>query len=430
MSQSCDNESCQSTLGISCHCCDKTFCPDHLDEHYQLINNQLNPLVKEINALNDQFTRKTKEKLIGNCLEKLNTWRNESYKLIDNLYEKKREELEKYYMENTEKQCKEINEIQLKLNKVIHQQDATEKDIEIFKSTIHNIKYQLKYVHQISYQINIRPLEFYENYISIEQIKSDEIDLTILLSPYKTIDRFDEYQTACASNEKFLLILQNSELHLLDKQLIVVQKLPWKNCGIYDMCWSSTLQKFIVLTYNKGIYLINENLTSTESIEIDKNQIWWRCTSSDTSLYLLSSRHHGEIFQFDLLSSFELIKRWKIPYLSKEHDMILDIIYNNQTIALVIKNQNQIHMELRSTETFDRLWSIQLDIFYSNVCFCLLNCNDWLVMDYKNSQLIHISQDGIIRSNTQYNSSPITARLFSSNILAIQTDKTWNFHQI
>jgi len=94
MSQSCAIESCESTLGISCHCCDKTFCPDHLDEHYESINAQLNPLVNEINVLMNQIMEKTKEKLIGNCLKKLDTWRDECFKMINNLYEKKRQELE------------------------------------------------------------------------------------------------------------------------------------------------------------------------------------------------------------------------------------------------------------------------------------------------------------------------------------------------
>jgi chromosome segregation ATPase len=209
MSESCTVESCESTLGISCHCCDKTFCSDHLDEHYESINAQLNPLVNEINTLTDQIKVKTKEKLIGNCLEKLNTWRDEYFKMINSLYEKKRQEFEQYYAQKTEKQRKEIDKMQLKITKLIHEQDTTQEDIQFFKSTIENIKYEIKEIHQTGYEIHIRPLEFYDNFISIEETKSDEIDFTTLLSPYKTIDCLEEYLVACASNDKFLLIYQN-----------------------------------------------------------------------------------------------------------------------------------------------------------------------------------------------------------------------------
>jgi hypothetical protein len=434
MSQSCVVDLCESTLGISCHCCDKIFCPDHLNEHYEVINEQLNPLVNEINNLTKQITQKTKEKLIGQSLQKLETWRDESHQMIDRLYGKKRQELEQNYAQKTEKQRKEIDEIQSKINKLIHEQNTTEEDIQLFKTTINNIKHEIKDIHQTSFQINIRPLEFYDNCISIEETKSDEIDFTTLLPPYKTIDCSTEYDLACVtSNEKFLLIGQNSELVLLDKQLTVVKKMPWKNCGIYDLCWSSTLEKFIVLTVNKGLCLINENLTSKEEIRINPEQIWWRCTCSDTSLYLITSRYHTEIFEFDLLSSFQLIKRWKTLHL-KERDMIMNIHYNNQRIALLIKNQNRIHMELRSTITFDRFWSVQIDVKYNILHlithFCLLNCDDWLVLDHSDSRLVHIGKNGTIRSITEYKPSPMNALLFGSNILIIKTEKNWNFHQI
>ncbi len=43
----------------------------------------------------------------------------------------------------------------------------------------------------------------------------------------------------------------------------------------------------------------------------------------------------------------------------------MNMHYNKQTIGLFIKNQNRVHLELRSTETFDRIWLIQIDVKYS-----------------------------------------------------------------
>jgi hypothetical protein len=50
---------------------------------------------------------------------------------------------------------------------------------------------------------------------------------------------------------------------------------------------------------------------------------------------------------------------------TKNLDIIMNMHYNKQTIGLFIKNQNRVHLELRSTETFDRIWSIQIDVKYS-----------------------------------------------------------------
>ncbi|CAF2835114.1 unnamed protein product [Rotaria sp. Silwood2] len=436
MSQSCTVESCESTLGISCHCCDKTFCPDHLNEHYESINSQLNPLANEINTLYDQIMKKTKEKLIGNCLKKLDKWRDECYQTINCLYEKKRQELEQKFVQKTDKQQKEIDQMQLKITKLIHEHDGTQQDLQYFKSTIETIKHDIKQIHQIYFHINIRSLELYENFISIEEKKLDEIDFTVLLSPYKTIDCLEYYgiHTSCATNDNFLLIHQNSELQLFNKELIMIKNISWKNHGVYDMCWSSTINRFIVLDYNKQIYLINESLASVEQIELNPEQFWWCCTCSNTSLYLIASHHHTDIFQFDLQSPFPLIKRWKTLSHCKERDIIVDMTYHNEKLALIINNRNQTRMELRSSITFDRIWFLQLDTKYDIIhpitYFCLLNCNDWLLPDYKNSRLIHVGNDGEIRSISAYNPSPINAILFGSNILVIKTEKTWNFHEI
>ncbi|CAF1343558.1 unnamed protein product [Adineta ricciae] len=399
MSQSCIIESCCSTLGILCHCCDKTFCPDHLDEHYESINEQLKPLAEEINTLNDQIMNKTKMKLIGNCLDKLNQWRNESYKTINNFYEKKCRELEEYYLKHTENHRKEINEIESELNKLIHEQNTTEDDIKLFQSTIDILQQQIKELHQISYHINIRSFELNQNCLSIEQIKSNEIDFTLLSSPFKTID--------CSN---YIL---------------------WKNGYIHHVCWSSTLEKFILIISNKEIFLTDGNFQSIEQINIDPEKKWRLCACSETSLYLLSSQCSTEIFEFDLLSSFQLIQRSKLSHLSQEHDYITDIIYNNETLALAIKSRHKTHIELRSCKTFDRLWLIQLDSKpFSYYSMCLLNCNDWLVLDHKNSLLMHITSNGNIKSTVGYKEPPMAALLLHSNILAIKTENYLNFYKI
>jgi hypothetical protein len=65
-----------------------------------------------------------------------------------------------------------------------------------------------------------------------------------------------------------------------------------------------------------------------------------------------------------------------------------------------------------------------------NIHFSLLNYNDWLILDHSHSRLVHIRENGTIRSITEYKPSPMNALLFGSNILIIKTEKNWNFHQI
>ncbi|CAF1564779.1 unnamed protein product, partial [Rotaria sordida] len=54
MSQPCAIDGCKRTSRALCHCCQQDLCIFHLNEHNDLLNSQLNPLVDEINTLGDR----------------------------------------------------------------------------------------------------------------------------------------------------------------------------------------------------------------------------------------------------------------------------------------------------------------------------------------------------------------------------------------
>ena len=53
---------------------------------------------------------------------------------------------------------------------------------------------------------------------------------------------------------------QYPNLCLFDKELNLVKQFPWKYDRIPDMCWSSTLNSFIIITDKDGVFLVNENI--------------------------------------------------------------------------------------------------------------------------------------------------------------------------
>ena len=86
-----------------------------------------------------------------------------------------------------------------------------------------------------------------------------------------------------ASNNRFLLIDQYPNLCLFDRELTLVKQFPWEHDRITDMCWSSTLNSFIIITDKDGVFLVNENLTSIEPIQTIEKKEWLSCTCSDAS---------------------------------------------------------------------------------------------------------------------------------------------------
>jgi hypothetical protein len=115
-------------------------------------------------------------------------------------------------------------------------------------------------------------------------------------------------------------------------------------------------------------------------------------------------------------------------------EYIDDIVYNNETLAVVISNKDQesIRMELRSCTMLDCIWSLPLDIVYIQERFrcCSLTCDDWLVADRNAGRLLHITADGNIKETIAYKEIPYYVTLFGSNMLVIATEKGINFHKI
>src|SRR5207248_35003 len=168
------------------------------------------------------------------------------------------------------------------------------------------------------------------------------------------------------------------------------------------------LASFILINNEKEVFLVKENSLSIERLHKIEEEYWWSCTCSDTSLFLTNTTMGTNIFQFNLLSSFQLIKQWKPPISCKQHEYIDDIAYNNGRLALVIKvpSNNTVHLEVRSSTTLDQLWKIQLDVkkswFQQTIRCCSLKYDEWLVVEGDTSQLFNILKNGKLKVMGEY----------------------------
>jgi hypothetical protein len=220
----------------------------------------------------------------------------------------------------------------------------------------------------------------------------------------------------------------------MDRQLNVVKQSPWIYSCISDMCWSSTLNKFIITTEKDGVFLVNENLTSIKSIQTIEKKNWFSCMCSDAALFLTTNEPRSNIFQFNLLSSFQLINKWSPLVCHLSTALIHNIAYNNQTVALIVEHDNdESSIQLRSLTTLHCFWSLPIDLLHNARQMhrvCSLRADEWLVVDPKNSRLLQISKDGKLKFERKYKSTPHNAVLFGSNILAIRTKTSIDFYKV
>jgi len=405
---------------------------DEQYDQYDQYDNSLNDLADRINSLNDRLTTTNLEQLMSESRQKLDKWRSNCYDIIERYYEQKCREFDRYVAEIVDKQRKEINRLRSNIATLIHKQDILHKDFEYIQTITCQVEQEINEIKEKYLQIRTTNIDISEKAIEIYQI-NDIYNLPIVKPPFKTIEYLDDSSKILCANDSYLLVHHNSNLCLLDKQLNIIREKSWTNGWIMDICWSSTLARFLVLTRNY-LFLVDETTMSMIRVQKIPKLSWWSCTCSETALYLTTKDWSSNIYQFTLWPSIQLLKRFQSPQTCHQDEAINDIIYNKDRLALMIYNRSTKSktMELRLATTLERLWSIDLDIDYDSraIRCCLLNHDEWLVVDWNTSNMFHISNDGKLKFTCDYNPSPSCAAMLGANLLAISTSDGINLHKL
>ena len=434
MPATCATSKCTRTSCALCHCCQQDLCLHHLKEHQELLISLLDPLVDQINILDNRINTFEIDHLIGDAREKLERWRADCYKKIDEFLQRKHQQLTQYANEKIERQRVHIQQIRRKMIALIEEQEVTRTDIDSFQTQINYLDKQMLRMEQISFNIITQSTMIDEDLIRIEQINPYQFDLASLPPACQTIHSSKENWAALATNETFLLMYRESHLCLVDQQFNIIKKAAWSFGEISDMFWSTALKRFIVIN-ESSVFLVDEDAMSIESMQMAAKQTWCCGTCSTRSLFLATYQRGSSIMEFNLLPTIEFVKHWKPPETCSKDEGIHDMIYNNGQLFLIIENRvkHTVRVELKSSMTFDRLWSLSLESAKNQrvqIRCCLFNDFEWIVAYHDLSRLFHITKDGKLKATCSYTPAPHFASTFGSNRLIVATSKTVNLHQL
>ena len=433
MSQNCTLDKCTRIARGLCDCCHQQLCIQHLSEHNAALINQLNPLTDEFNALSDRLNTLNIQSITDESRRKLEHWRDRSHQQIDRLFEQKCEELDRIMNEKIQKQREEVTHLQSKIAEIIRNQETTRQQIDSLKATIHVIKEKMNELENTSFRVITQRLIIDGAMISIESTIGHELDLSNLPSSCKTISRPAGSKLSICASDKYLLIHQKPNLCLVDREMNVVKEMLWNYEYIWDMCWCSTLDRFIV---NEGgnIFLVDENTMTIDKVETIEERRWLSCTTSEKCLFLSTDTFGSIVKKYDLLPSIKLVTEWKSPFTCTNDEVIHSIKYNNERLGLLIRNklEKSLRMELRSANTLDRIWLLKFDTVceqtYVFRC-CSLICNEWLVADYEKKRLLQVTKDGKLKAVVPYENIPYYPTLFK-NMLAISAYSSIDIYKL
>ncbi|CAF0842257.1 unnamed protein product [Adineta ricciae] len=431
MSRPCEVQKCERLSRALCDCCGKHLCLQHLHEHNELLFAQLNPFIDGLNSLGEQLKMFNFHEKVRDCYWKLEQWRVECHQTIDRFFEQKQQELGRNVMTKIEKHQEKITDIQIKLSKLIRDQDVTQRDLNFLSSAVNRLQKDMNRIEQVKFSIQSAPLLIDETLIQIQETNLQLFDPLIFSTIAATISYPKGSWYSLTSNDRFLLIHQAPNLCLLDVTLSKVKESLWPHGKLYDMCWSSSLDRFIVLT-NDSTYLVDHNLSSTSLAQILPKYKWFSCTCSNEFLYVTVERWGSSIMQIQLLPPMTVVKEWKPPESCTADDFIESIVYGDGSLALAIRNRahKSIRVDLCSAKTFDRLWSFVLQTDYDRtnaIRCCLLGSDEWMIPNLHDNHLLHLSANGKLIQRIAYQSTPYRINPFGS-IIAIATAVSINFH--
>ncbi|CAF4005169.1 unnamed protein product [Rotaria sp. Silwood2] len=434
MSQSCSIKKCTRASRWLCDCCQQNLCLQHLNEHNASLISQLNPLTDEINALEYRLKTLDIQKPIVHSRQKLEEWRDDCHQKIDSFFEQKCQELDQLVNEKVDQQREELNRINLQITELIHAQETTPQDIDLLRSTIRQLKTNMKKIEQTCFTIDIHPLLIDETLVFINKKIERELDLSTLSPAYSIIPRSEGSFPSLTNNDRYLLMHQKPNLCFFDYEMNMVKQVLWSYGSIHDMCWSSALDRFIVLGKN-NIYLVNDYTMTIDNVHTIEERHWGSCTCSDTILFASTNECPSSVLEFTLLPAIQLIREWKYPVTCTKDQCIADTVYNDGYLALLVMSEStkSVRMELRNAKTLDPMWAIKLDTMcLQKVAFrcCAITFNEWLIVDYETERLVQITKDGKIKKTVQYDSTPCRAVLFDLNTLAVLTVDDARLHTV
>lgn len=410
-SLSCSIHRCSNLPHKTCNHCDHHFCQDHSNEHENRCNKTVSYLTDTLKKLLVQISS-----VEPHCLEQLERWRERAHQSVEHYCNKKRHDLIEKKQENLKK---ELDHFQNHLNQ------SNEVHNGVYNQINHDLQLiEVKLIEFEHFRLRLRPLIIEENLIVPQ-------NLFPLSHVHHTIHLKAGNESSIGTNEKHLLVEREGKyLCLINTNFDIIDEISFYHNGIHSICWSSTINRFIIITF-KQVFTLDEQTMMLEECSISSNIDWWRGTCSDDTLFLSTVEWGSSIHEFDLRTSFQFIKAWNSPITCEKNEIICDLKYNNGFLAIPIFNKHteKSRFDLRSSITFDCIWSIPI---HGRCRCCSINGDQWLVMDHDDYQFLHISADGRLLKKDKYEHHQRLDDLttWNENIIVILTKKTINIHEI
>ncbi|CAF1189546.1 unnamed protein product [Adineta steineri] len=356
----------------------------------QDLTQQFDDLMFEYSTLKDTLSRPPSYESLTentNLIHKIDQWETDTIRQVKETAEQIREKIRRRSDTiATDRFTTEFQQLTEQLQHTRQTHNFTESRIQQLTTQLNDLKLQVDDSLLTTAEIRIVPIDW-TKYLYIvnkpqqqQQIGRNQrtiyFDRLTTIRPRISLDvkgaEWHILGTASSPNSTFLHYQhskKNKRLSIVDFQ--GQQKtIPWhEDQSIWDSCWSSFLNKFIILGDNRlYTYDDNDELTISNSIKLIKevkprrnNMEFLRCFCSNETLFITYDERNTSIDEYNM-NQWTMSRTYE--NIIKQNEIIISItisVINPNLIGLIIlDDKQQWHFQLRDRSmTF--ILSIQLD---------------------------------------------------------------------
>jgi len=391
-----------------CDGCRRTFCDYHLSEHRQSLTQQFDNLtaeysnIKEILALPPSYESLTES---TELINKIDQWEIDTSRQVKEIAEQTREKIRR--RSNTiaaERFGPKFEQLTEQFQQTQRTNNFTELDIQRLTTQLNDLKIQVEGSLLNTAEIRTTPIDW-TKYLQIvmkkQKVRRNQqniyFDRLTIIRPRISLDvRGPDWHilgTASSPNSTFLHYQHTDENKLLSIVDFNGQQrpIPWsedQSISIWDSCWSSFLNKFIILADNQ-LYTYDDEISTSNPIQLIKEvkpkrdrMEFLRCSCSDETIFITYDERNSSIDEYNM-TEWTIVHQYE--NIVKQNEIIISIACsetNSNLIGITILDEKKYwHFELRDRSML-LISSIHLDKNeFNRRLISLPNSNmNWLIV--------------------------------------------------
>ena len=351
----------------------------------------------------------------------MENWREAAHRTIDEYCLRKTRDFDGLIDDERKKQQRDLDQMRVYVNELIENKPTNERIISI-NASLRSLQHQIS---RLEFPPNLPPLIIDESAIDIYQ-NTQSSSLLPLPPHHKTLQI--PGCSLIAASDRHLLLENLKRFFLLDSQLGICNEIPWTDETAWELLWSKTCARFIIIITSKKIFTLDEATLNIQQCPIVHNgrQGDWYCGECfKDSLFVGVNAMGSSIYQYKLGSSFDFVKEHRSPFTCAKDELIFDISSSNDNLSLTITNrEDEWRVDVCSPTTFGRYWSIKLGVINLEigVHVCSLNSGEIMINNGDHQELVHVNENGKVINKERLIKKAIRAVQLGNDSIAIVTE--------